>query len=178
MKRKGVRQKFDKSKIRIVTLPKKEWVFFCSSLRPMTALAKFMVWFQPRQPSLKMRCHRKILRISCKDRVTNEEVRANIQQAIGPHEDLLTRRRPYHCKETRTAVVWTCLSSIMSRQKPCSGELRAQKLKSNLVRTQSWNVLPLKPGVGQYIAIHATCDMMTCEKNDLEIGWSLFSALI
>ena len=31
-----------------------------------------------------------ILRISYKDRVTNEEVRAKIQQAIGPYEDLLT----------------------------------------------------------------------------------------
>ena len=31
-----------------------------------------------------------------------------------------------------------------------------QKLMSYLVRTQSLNVLPLKPGVGQYIAIHAT----------------------
>ena len=31
-----------------------------------------------------------ILRISYKDRVTNEEVRAKIQQAIGPHEDRLT----------------------------------------------------------------------------------------
>ena len=28
--------------------------------------------------------------------------------------------------------------------------------KSHLVRTQSLNVLPFKPGVGQYIAIHAT----------------------
>ena len=37
-----------------------------------------------------------------------------------------------------------------------SGELRTQILKSHLVRTQSCNVLPLKPGVGQYIAIHAT----------------------
>ena len=37
-----------------------------------------------------MRCYRKILRISYKDYVTNEEVRAKIQQAIGPHEDLLT----------------------------------------------------------------------------------------
>ena len=37
-----------------------------------------------------MRCYRKILRISYKDHVTNEEVRAKIQQAIGPHGDLLT----------------------------------------------------------------------------------------
>ena len=37
-----------------------------------------------------MRCYRKILRSSYKDYVTNEEVHAKIQQAIGPHEDLLT----------------------------------------------------------------------------------------
>ena len=39
---------------------------------------------------------------------------------------------------------------------PRSGELRTQKLKSHLVGTQSLNVLPLKPGVSEYIAIHAT----------------------
>ena len=37
-----------------------------------------------------MRCYRRILRISYKDHVTNEEVCAKIQQAIGVHEDLLT----------------------------------------------------------------------------------------
>ena len=37
-----------------------------------------------------MSCYRKILHISYKDHVTNEEVRAKIRQAIGPHEDLLT----------------------------------------------------------------------------------------
>ena len=37
-----------------------------------------------------MRCYRKILHISYKDHVTNEEICAKIQQAIGPHEDLLT----------------------------------------------------------------------------------------
>ena len=39
---------------------------------------------------MKIRCYRKILRISYKDHVTNEEIRAKIQQAIGPHEDILT----------------------------------------------------------------------------------------
>ena len=39
---------------------------------------------------MEMRCYRKILRISYKDHVSNEAVRAKIQQAIGPHEDLLT----------------------------------------------------------------------------------------
>ena len=31
-----------------------------------------------------------------------------------------------------------------------------QKLKFRLIRTQSLKVFPLKPGVGQYIAMHAT----------------------
>ena len=39
---------------------------------------------------MEMRCYRKILHISHKDPVTNEEVRAKTQLAIGPHEDLLT----------------------------------------------------------------------------------------
>ena len=40
--------------------------------------------------AMEMMCYRKILRTSYKDHVTNVEVRAWIQQAIGPHEDLLT----------------------------------------------------------------------------------------
>ena len=39
---------------------------------------------------MEMRCYRNILRISYKDHITKEEVRSKIQQAIGPHEDLLT----------------------------------------------------------------------------------------
>ena len=45
---------------------------------------------QRRIQAMEMRCYRKILHISCKDHVTNEEVRPKIQQTIGPHEDLLT----------------------------------------------------------------------------------------
>ena len=37
---------------------------------------------------MEMRRYRKILHISYKDHFTNEEVRAKIQQAIRPHEDL------------------------------------------------------------------------------------------
>ena len=38
---------------------------------------------------MEMGCYRKLLGIAYRDHVTNEEVRAKIQQAIGPHEDLL-----------------------------------------------------------------------------------------
>ena len=47
-------------------------------------------------------------------------------------------KRLYSCNPAVGSCMWT------------------QKLKSHLVRTQSLNVFPLKPGVGQYIAIHAT----------------------
>ena len=46
--------------------------------------------------------------------------------------------------------VWCILSHNLS------GELQSQKLKSHVLRTQSLKVLPLKPGVSQYIVIHAT----------------------
>ena len=52
---------------------------------------------QRRLQAMKMRCYRKILRTSYKDHVTNEEVLAKIQQAIGPG----------HYRETQTAVVWS-----------------------------------------------------------------------
>ena len=45
---------------------------------------------QRRIQAMEMRCYRKIVYISYNGHVTNEEVRAKIQQEIGPHEDLLT----------------------------------------------------------------------------------------
>ena len=37
-----------------------------------------------------MRCFRRLLGISYRDHVTNEEVRKTIRHAIGPYEDLIT----------------------------------------------------------------------------------------
>ena len=45
---------------------------------------------QRRIQTMEMRCYRKIPRISYKDHVTNEQVPAKIQQAIGQPENLLT----------------------------------------------------------------------------------------
>ena len=70
------------------------------------------------------------------------------------------RREPTETNRPRPDFVCVCAyrtlrSGNVPHTLPRSGELRTQKLKSHLVRTQSLNVLPLKPGVGQYIAIHA-----------------------
>ena len=67
--------------------------------------SSFHVNYGPSQQSckemnLEMRCYCKILRISCKDHVTNEDVCAKIQKAIGSQEDLLTivkrRKQKWH----------------------------------------------------------------------------------
>ena len=62
---------------------------------------------QRRIQAMEMRSYRKILHISYKDHVTSKEVRAKIQQAVGPH-------RPDGRKETQAAVVWSCLPFIRS----------------------------------------------------------------
>ena len=68
---------------------------------------------------------------------------------------LLARRRLDVIADYRV-LNYYLVSPLLTTLHPRSGELRTQKLKSHLVRTQSLNVLPFKPGVGQYIAIHAT----------------------
>ena len=72
-----------------------------SKIRLMRSLVTFIFLYaceswtltaelQRRIQAMEMRCYRKIKHISYKDHLTNEEVRAKMQQAIGPHEDLLT----------------------------------------------------------------------------------------
>ena len=55
---------------------------YCESLALKAELQRIQV--------MEMRCYRKILRTSYKNHVTSKEVRAKIQQAIGPHENLPT----------------------------------------------------------------------------------------
>ena len=43
-----------------------------------------------RTQALKMRCSRRLLSISYKDHVTNEEVRRKVQAAIGEYDEFLT----------------------------------------------------------------------------------------
>ena len=67
---------------------------FLYACEPWTLTAEL----QRKIQAMEIRCYRKILHISYKDHVTNEEIHVNIQQAIGPHEDLLTivKRRKLH----------------------------------------------------------------------------------
>ena len=50
-----------------------------------------------------MRCYRRLLNISYKDHVTNEEVRRKIQVAIGEYD------APDPGQEMKAKMVWPCL---------------------------------------------------------------------
>ena len=75
------------SKIRLMRSPVTS-IFLCAC-ESWTLTAEF----RRRIQAMEMWCYRKILRISYKNHVTNEEVCAKIQQAIGPHEDLTIVKR-------------------------------------------------------------------------------------
>ena len=53
----------------------------------------FTAALQRKIQAVEQRSYRKILHISYKDHVINEKVRAKIQQAIGPHENLIIVKR-------------------------------------------------------------------------------------
>ena len=56
---------------------------------------------------MEMRCFRRLLGITYRDHITNEEVRNRITQAIGAHDDLLTtiihRKLKYYGHVTRSS---------------------------------------------------------------------------
>ena len=54
-----------------------------------------------RSRAMEMRCYCKILHISYKDHVSNEEVRAKIQQAIGPHRK--RHKLQWYCHVSRSS---------------------------------------------------------------------------
>ena len=68
----------------------------CSKIRLMRSLAMSIflyaceTWTITADIERRMRCFRKLLGISYRDHITNEEVKARIGNAIGPYEDLLT----------------------------------------------------------------------------------------
>ena len=62
---------------------------------------------------MKIWYYRKILHISYKDHITNEEVRAKIQQAIGPNEDHLTIKT----RRKRSGMVMSPVQIVQSTVK-------------------------------------------------------------
>ena len=120
---------------------------------------------QRRIQAMEMRCYRKLLRISYKDHVTNEEVRAKIQQAIGPHEDLLTmvkrRRRQWYGHVSRSSgLAKTILQGTVKGGRRQGGQrerwednirewtgLELAKSQRAVENREKWRKLVVKPSV-------------------------------
>ena len=104
---------------------------------------------QRRIQAIKMRCYRKILHISYKDHVTYEEVRAKIQQAIGPHENFLT------IVKRRKLQWYGCLQFIRSGQNPLARHSeRGKKTRQTEEEVGRQHQGMDSPGVQQLSLIH------------------------
>ena len=68
---------------------------------------------------MEMRCYRKILRISHKDHVTNDQVHAKIQQTIEPHEDLtiVNRRKLQWYGQNSSGLAKTILQGTVKAER-------------------------------------------------------------
>ena len=97
---------------------------------------------QRRMQAMEMRCYRKILHISYKDHVTHEEVCAKIQQALGPHEDLLTsvkrRKLQWYGHATRSSgLAKTILQGTMKGGKRLGRQRK--RWEDTLGNGQAWS---------------------------------------
>ena len=66
------------------------FLYACESWTLTAELEKRMQALEKRTQAFEMRCYCRLLNISYKDHVTNEEVRRKIQTAIGEYDELLT----------------------------------------------------------------------------------------
>ena len=97
---------------------------------------------QRRIQDMEMRCYRKTLHISYKDHVTNEEVRAKIQQATGPHEDLLTtvkrRKLQWYGRISRSSgLAKTILQATLKGGRRQGGQRK--RWEDNIGNGQAWS---------------------------------------
>ena len=103
---------------------------------------------QRRIQAMERRCYRKVLRISYKDHVTNEEICAKIQQAIGPHEDLLTivkrRKLQWYNHVSRSSGLATTI--LQGTVKGGRGQDRQRKRWEDNIREWTGRSLPSPRG--------------------------------
>ena len=96
---------------------------------------------QRRIQAVEIMRYRKILRISYKDHVTNEEVRAKIQQAIGPHEGPLTiekrRKLQWYVHASRSSG----LAKTISQGTVKEGRRQSRQRKRWEDNTREWTGL-------------------------------------
>ena len=85
---------------------------------------------EKRRQAFEMRCPRRLLNISCKDHVTNEEVRRKIQAAIGEYDKLPTmvKKRKLrwfgHVSRSSGSAKTILQGTVKGKRKRCSQKKR------------------------------------------------------
>ena len=104
---------------------------------------------QRRIQDMEMRCYRKILHISYKDHVTKEEVRAKIQQAIGPHASKSDKSISLTSKIRlmRSLVTSIFLYACESRTLPAELRRRIQPTEMRCYTSHTKTMLPTRKSV-------------------------------
>ena len=96
---------------------------------------------QRRIQAMEMRCYCKTLCISYKDHVTNEKVRAKIQQAIRPHEDLLTIAKRHKLQWYGHVSRSSGLAKTILQSTVKGGRRQGRQKKRWEVNIREWTVL-------------------------------------
>ena len=118
--------------------------------------------------------------ISYKDHVTNEEVRAKIQQAIGPHEDLLTivkrRKLQWYGHVPRSSV----LAKTILQGTVNGGRRQGRKRKRREDNMREWTGLEFaktqravenRENGGNWLRNHPWCPNEPCGEGRDEMRW-------
>ncbi|XP_071850624.1 uncharacterized protein [Apostichopus japonicus] len=97
--------------------------------------------------TVEMRCYRRLLNISYRDHISNQEVRKRIGQAIGPYDELLTivkkRKLRWYGHVTRsTGLAETILQGTVP-----GGKRRGRQRKSWEDNIPEWTSLKLPDGL-------------------------------
>ena len=95
-----------------------------------------------------MRCYRRLLNISYKDHITNEEVRRKIQAAIGEYDELLTlvkkRKLRWFGHVSRSSGLAETILQGTVKEKEKRGRQK-KRWEDNIIRGQEWT-LPAQLG--------------------------------
>ena len=90
-----------------------------------------------------MRCFRRLLGISYRDHVTNEEVRNNIRHAIKPYEDLITTVRKRKLRWYGHITRSTGLAKMILQGTVQEGICKGRQKKRREDNISEWTVLEL-----------------------------------
>ena len=87
--------------------------------------------------AMEMRCLRKLLDITYRDRISNEEVRNRTRQANGPHEDLLTSEKRRKLKWDGHVTKYTWLAKTIPQGTVQGGRRRGRQKKDERITSQN-----------------------------------------